>query len=195
MKLEKATRIQHYEKVRKICQGGNCLLPDTVEDTFKIGDYKISKLQYLDDIYNNAYVEDNYHFLFDKEGTPYQICKTKSGNVRNYSDEIDRNQKLLDNITNALIFIDYSNKFPYALKYGKAGKDLEANIIEGLHTGDLSTINVKKYIDEEKANKMREKYISKLSKNELLSFIPVTSAKMYKTKDEMTTPTKSERTK
>ncbi len=190
--LDKMERINHYKQTLKECQQGGCLFPSAVEHTFAIGNYKVARLQYLDDIYNNAYVEDNYNFIIDEEGVPYQICTTEAGNVRHYSEEIKTNEELLDGLTNALIFIDYSKKLPYSLKYGKQGKELETSLKNGLETGDFSKVSLNKYLGFDKINQMREKYISKLSNYQKRSFNSAARPRSYRTLEEVTQRTLGE---
>ncbi len=193
--LDKIERINHYKQTLKECQQGGCLIPKDVEHTFAIGNYKIARLQYLDDIYNHAYVEDNYNFIIDEEGIPYPICKTESGNTRHYSEEIKTNDELVDDLTNALIFIDYSKKLPYSLKYGKQGKELEASLKNGLETGDFSKVSLNNYLRFDKINQMREKYISKLNVYQKRDFRSAASARSYKTREELSSSLNEEKTK
>lgn len=193
--LDKIERVNYYKNMIKECQKGGCLIPSAVEHIFAIGNYKLARLQYLDDIYNNAYVEDNYSFIIDEEGIPYQICKTEAGNVRNYSEDIKINEKLLDDITNALIFINYSKKLPYSLKYGKEGQELEGYLKNSLETGDFSRISANKYLGTDKIAKLREKFVSKLDDRAIWQFNSATTPRSYKTREEMSLPFNEERTK
>ena len=171
--LDKQSRIDYFMKKWEECQEGSCLIPSATQKGFKIGKYRIIRLTHLEDVYNGALIEDNYSFIFGEDDVPYQICETPSGNVREFSkvgEQIKKNEDTLKRLTNALIFIDLSKKIPYVLKYNEAGKELENDLKQCFKQCDFSNISIDKYIDDEKMEKMKKRYVSKLDENKKYKF-------------------------
>ena len=185
--LDKKSRTDYFVEKLKECQENSCLVSSAVKKGFKIGKYIVMRLTHLEDGYNTALIEDNYSFIFDEEGVPYQICETPSGNVREYSqvgEQIKSNEDLLKRLTNALIFIDLSKKLPYVVKYKQDGKNLEEDLKHCFDLGDFSNISVDKYIDDEKMNKMRKKYVANLDKDKKYRFQNAVRARFCITRGE-----------
>lgn len=181
--MTKEERIEYFKKIAKELKETERLNALT----YKIGEYEMAKLQYSDYAYTNIYMEDSYSFLCDKDGVPYELCKTLAGNARYYSDvgeTIEKNEALLARLTDVLIFISMSQKLPYSLKYGKEGKALDGELQKCFAAGDFSNISVSRFIDKETMEKLRKKYVSKMKEDEKCHFVTTVEARSYETREE-----------
>ena len=167
----------------------------------KIKNYSKKKVLFITSSEQNALrYQSDLSSICDLKSSvmPFQnisMYETVSPNLYDYSEQIKTNDELVDDLTNALIFIDYSKKLPYSLKYGKQGKELEASLKNGLETGDFSKVSLNNYLRFDKINQMREKYISKLSNDQKSDFNSAASARSYKTREELSRSLNEERTK
>ena len=180
-------RIKEYNEKLEYCKTGGCLIPSAIEKKIKIGDYELARLRYLDDIYNHAYIEENYNYIINKDGVPFKLCETFAGNANPHSSqssEINKNDKLLDGLARILVFIDFSKKLPHSLKYGELGKELENSLNDCLSKGDFSKMSLSKDIDKSVFDKMIAKFESKLSEQEKNEYIDATCSRTMKTAEE-----------
>ena len=167
----------------------------------KIKNYSKKKVLFITSSEQNALrYQSDLSSICDLKSSvmPFQnisMYETVSPNLYDYSEQIKTNDELVDDLTNALIFIDYSKKLPYSLKYGKQGKELEASLKNGLETGDFSKVSLNNYLRFDKINQMREKYISKLNVYQKRDFRSAASARSYKTREELSRSLNEERTK
>lgn len=175
------------DNVERLYAYAKRLSNSTSGTTLRIGDYNLARLQYLDDVYNQAYIEENSSFVIDKNGMPHIICETQSGNANSAcssAKDIVENQNLLTNISNVLIFIDYSKKLPHSLKYGKAGQELEEKLNECFKTDNFSNLSLNGYLKDEQIEKMRSKFLKNMTQMKKSEFNFITSARDTLTREE-----------
>ncbi len=180
-------RLAEYKETREMVKSGDTLRPVATELSIKIGDYALSRLRYLDDIYNHAYVEKNYNYILDEKGIPYKICETFTGNGNNKSSEvfeIKNSEKVLKNLKETLIFIDTSKKFPYFLRYKKIGEQVENELKGCFEQGDFSNIALPDTVGRKTIDKIVERYESKILPQKRRTLDDATKPRTLKTAEE-----------
>ena len=111
-----------------------------------IGKYKLVRMFGADDIYNNAMVEEDRHYLIDKEGIPHLICQTHTGNANSNPTpikEIDKNEKLLKDIVYAVVISE--SKSPFKLIDEKNIQSILSQLENCIEKNDFSTFNIDEF--------------------------------------------------
>lgn len=164
-------------------------LEESTSNNFvRIGNYSLIRTQNLDDIYNQAFIEENNSFIMDTKGIPHPICETQSGSANNNcssADKILKNERLLNKIACALIFIEYARKLPFLPKYKKAAKDVEEQLEKCFEADDFSNIVLNKYLKQGQIDSIKRKYCKSLSTLEKEDFEFVTSPRSKQTREEL----------
>ena len=147
-----------------------------------IGEYQLQRLFNIEDIYNSAFIEEDRHYIIDKEGVKHLICITNAGvaNKKPSSiNEINRNKKLLKDIVYAVVMSE--SKSPLTLFGGKKVKAIVERLEECIEYDDFSTF----YIDDLKSgttDKIFEQF-EKDSKDDYYKFFQKTN--VYPTEEQM----------
>ena len=187
MDQNKQNMLEQYNDHRKQCSFNSILRPSAQERKISIGKYSFVRLCSLDDIYNHAYVETNYHYIFDKEGTPHLLCTTEAGNANSKSsslDEISKNQKLIDSVVDSLILLNSKSLFN-----GSKIKQISDRLETCLKNDDFSSFNIED-LKNNSLNRIIKRNREKLDSNDLFSFSSITTARDYKTQEEFYGPKK-----
>ena len=179
--------LEQYNKHKANCYVNKILAPYGAmkEEKCPIGQYSFVKLYSFDDIYNHAFEETSYHYIFDKEGTPHFLCKTEAGNANEDSsslDEISRNQKLVNSVIDSLILIN-SNPLFNKSKIKQISDRLETC----LKNDDFSSFNI-----DDLTNHSLKRVI-KRNRDKLASqygLRTIAAVRFYKTREEFYGPQK-----
>ena len=153
-------RIEEYEKRLDECKHGYCLNPWAVEKVTSADGYSLSRLISLDDIYNHAYVEENYHYMFDRNDVPHLVAHTSSGNANNNCstpEEMKQNKELIDNLKDIMFFLSITTrKKSYISKYSIERNMLETMLDECAELDDFSDIKITDVLPEKKWKALKE---------------------------------------
>lgn len=176
-------RLCKYQEAYSYCSMGDEKLGLYKNSHVTADEYQLSRLRHVG-LNKNGFIEKNFHFLFNKDGIPFEIAETTigRGNAESSSeDEIESNTKILDCFKDIFFFLHITEKFPLNARHTVQRNLVKAKIDECFEHDDFSDIlsieHVYKDLFETLENRYFDEYIR-------WQACPAFFARDFMTKDE-----------